>query len=423
MSIDLTTLRNGLTVVTDVMDSVETVSVGIWVGVGTRNERADVNGIAHLLEHMAFKGTRRRTARAIAEEIEAVGGHINAYTGREQTVYYAKMLADDLPLAVDILGDILANSTIEDGELERERSVVIQEIGQARDTPDDLVFDHFQTAAYPAQPMGRPVLGSAEVVGRLGRGEILEYMRGQYVGTRMVLAAAGRVHHETLVELGERAFGEFPRDGTLLAEPARYEGGELREARDLEQVHVVLGFRGVPLEDPDFFTLTVMSTLYGGGMSSRLFQEVRERRGLAYSIYSFAASYRDSGIFGVYAGTGEKEAGELLPIVGDQLADLVASVGEDELRRARAQLKASVLMGFESTSTRAERLGQNLLTFGRVIPVEEVVRRIEAVDAAAVSRVVRRLLESRPTLAAIGPTGGIASFESLERRFAGSSGA
>ncbi|MGH6954062.1 MAG: M16 family metallopeptidase [Alphaproteobacteria bacterium] len=423
MSIDLTKLRNGLTVVTDTMDSVETVSVGIWVGVGTRNERADVNGIAHLLEHMAFKGTRRRTARAIAEEIEAVGGYINAYTGREQTVYYAKMLADDLPLAVDILGDILANSTIEDGELERERSVVIQEIGQARDTPDDLVFDHFQTAAYPAQAMGRPVLGSAAVVGRLGRGEILEYMRGQYVGTRMVLAAAGRVHHETLVELGERAFGGFARDGTLLAEPARYEGGELREARDLEQVHVVLGFRGVPLEDPDFFTLTVMSTLYGGGMSSRLFQEVRERRGLAYSIYSFAACYRDSGIFGVYAGTGEKEAGELLPIVGDQLADLSVSVGEDELRRARAQLKASVLMGFESTSTRAERLGHNLLTFGRVIPVDEVVQRIEAVDAAAVNRVVRRLLESRPTLAAIGPTGGLASFESLERRFAGSSGA
>ena len=418
MSIQITTLPNGLKVVTDTLESVESVSVGVWVDVGTRNERAEINGVAHFLEHMAFKGTGRRSARAIAEEIEAVGGHLNAYTSREHTAYYARVLAGDLPLAVDILGDILQNSTMEAAEIERERAVILQEIGQAHDTPDDIVFDHFQAVAYPEQPMGWPVLGTAEVVGALGREAALAYMRDHYAAERMILAAAGRVEHAALVDLALAEFGALAagRPGGL--EAARYVGGDFREPRDLEQVHLVLGFDGLDYDDEGFYALSVLSTLFGGGMSSRLFQEVREKRGLVYSIYSFSSSYSDGGIFGIYAGTGEAEMEELLPVVAAEALALTKEVGAEEVQRARAQLKASVLMALESSWARCERLSQHLLTFGRIVPVEEIVAKIEAVDEAAVRRVAGRILSSRPTVAAVGPAGRLESYDAIAGRFA-----
>ena len=418
MSVQVTRLGNGLRVATDRMDSVETAAIGVWADVGTRNEPAEINGVSHLLEHMAFKGTHRRNAQAIAEEIEAVGGHLNAYTAREQTAYYARILAGDMPLAVDIIADILQHSTFDAGELARERAVVLQEIGQSEDTPDDIIFDHFQAAAFPEQPMGRPVLGKAEIVRDMKGETISAYMRRHYAPERLVLAAAGQVEHERLVELARQAFTDLSFGGANTLEPASYAGGESRIERDLEQVHLVLGLPAVSYLDPDHYALGVLSTLFGGGMSSRLFQEIREKRGLVYSIYSFASSFRDGGLFGVYAGTGENEAAEILPLVIEELRRLPATLTGEELERARAQSKAGILMARESTGNRAEQLASQILAHGRPLPTEEIIQRIDAVDAAQLARLAGRLMAGRPTLAALGPIGRLARLESVAGRLA-----
>jgi len=412
----ITRLDNGLTVASDLMDSVETVSLGAWVGVGTRHEAAEVNGVAHLLEHMAFKGTARRSARDIAEQIEAVGGHLNAYTSRENTAFYAKVLADDLPLAVDVIADILQHSTFDEEELRRERAVVLQEIGQANDTPDDIIFDHFQETAYPRQPIGWPVLGRPEIVSGLGRDSLCGYMGQHYSPRRMVLAAAGKLSHERLVALVAAAFDALPDQDAPAVEPAVYRGGEFRERRDLEQVHLMIGFDGIGYRDPDYYTAQVLSTLFGGGMSSRLFQTIREERGLVYSIYSFVSAYHDGGLFGIYAGTGESDVEELVPLVCEEMTKLEDSLEEEELARARAQLKASILMGRESTGARAEQLAQHLLAYGRPLGVDEIVGKIEAVDLAAVRALAARFRASRPTLAALGPIDRLESYERLAAR-------
>ena len=414
--IRVTRLANGFTIASDRMESVETVSLGVWADVGTRNEPAEINGVSHLLEHMAFKGTERRSARAIAEEIEAVGGHLNAYTAREQTAYYAKILSADLPLAVDIIGDILQHSTFDAEELARERAVVLQEIGQAEDTPDDIVFDHFQSAAFPDQPMGRPVLGKAEIVGSLSGETIRGYMHRHYAPGRLVFAAAGQVDHDKLVELASTAFGGLAAGDPGAPEPARYTGGEIRVERDLEQVHIVLGLPGVSHLDPDYYALGLLSTLMGGGMSSRLFQEVREKRGLVYSIYSFASSFQDGGLFGVYAGTGEKSLKELTPLVFDEVAGVAKAVAPEELARAKAQLRADVLMSLESTHARAEQIARQLTIYGRILPPEELTAEIDKVDYAALARCAAVLLKGPLTVTTLGPAKKLESYEKLAAR-------
>ncbi len=418
MSIRVTTLANGLRVATDHMPGVESVSVGVWADVGARHESPAQNGISHLLEHMAFKGTARRSARAIAEEIEAVGGHLNAGTGREHTSYFARVLKEDLPLAVDILTDILMHSTFDDGELVREREVVVQEIGQAMDTPDDIIFDQLQETIYPGQALGRSILGTVDGVRRLGRGDLIEYMGGNYRGARMVAVAAGRVDHQTFVDLVAAGFDGLAAGGETLYDPARFQSGEVREARDLEQLHVTVGFPGVAYDDDDFFALQVMATVLGGGMSSRLFQEVREVRGLAYSIFAFPTAYVDGGVLTVYAGTGEAEAAELMPVIAEQFHDLAATAAEDETARARAQLKANLLMSLESSSARCDQLGRQLLIFGRPLPLQELVAKVDAVDAAAVRRVAGRILgTAAPALAALGPVAGLEPYDRFAARF------
>jgi len=402
-SVQVTRLPSGLTVATDTMPGVATVSLGAWIGAGTRHETPEVNGIAHLLEHMVFKGTKKRSAQDIAEEIEAVGGHLNAYTSRENTAFYAKVLAEDAPLALDIVSDILQCATFQQEELERERAVVLQEIGQAYDTPDDIVFDHFQETAYPDQSIGRPVLGETRTVSALGRQSLWDYLHAHYGPQQMVVAAAGALEHDRFVEMVGGAFTHegFACNGATDA--ADYRGGDRREKRDLEQVHLLLGFDGVGYLDDDYYALSALSTLFGGGMSSRLFQEVREKRGLVYSIYSFHSAFLDGGLFGVYAGTGEKEVRELVPVVCDELGKLTLGVSEQELDRARAQLRASLLMSREKSSARAEQIAQQLLIYGRPIPVEESLRKIAAVTPADIERVARRLMSSAPTTTAIGP--------------------
>ncbi|TDQ82417.1 putative Zn-dependent peptidase [Dongia mobilis] len=415
-SVEITTLPNGFRVATDRMDSVETVSLGVWVGIGTRHEDAAENGVSHLLEHMAFKGTRRRSARDIAVEIENVGGVLNAYTGREQTAYYAKVLAEDTALALDLIADILQHSTFDAQELERERGVIIQEIGQAEDTPDDIVFDHFQETAFPEQSMGRPVLGRAEIIAELKAEAIAGYMLSRYRPGNMVLAAAGRVEHRRLVDLALAAFDQLPPGGAAATDPARYQGGELRLDRDLEQAHIVLGFDGIGIHDPDYYASAVLSQVLGGGMSSRLFQEVREKRGLVYGIHSFASAWSDAGIFGIYAGTGEKEAAELLPIVCDEMLKLTDQIPEEELRRAGAQLKAGILMAREKTSARCEQLAAQLLIHNRPVPSAEIVARVDAVTGTDLARVARRLMASTPTLTTMGPVGAVMDLASLQER-------
>jgi predicted Zn-dependent peptidase len=413
MTIRLTTLENGMRVLTDRMASVETVSIGVWVAVGTRHEPAQVNGVAHLLEHMAFKGTTRRSALEIAAEIEAVGGHVNAYTSREHTAYYAKVLKQNAPLAIDILADILQHSTFDARELERERAVVLQEIGQAYDTPDDIIFDLFQERAFPDQPMGRPVLGRAEIIRTIDRETVAGYLHRNYAAPGMMLVAAGNLEHGEIVDLAQRAFAHLPPRSAAHSEPARYVGGDLRQERELEQVHILLGFPGFAFAEPDYYAASVVSTALGGGMSSRLFQEIREKRGLVYSIYSFTHAYSDGGVFGVYAGTGEAEAAELMPALCHEIKRLGDGLAPAELERARAQLKAGLLMSLEGTGARCEQQAAHMLVFGRPLDLQELIQHIDEVDATAVARVAKRLFSAPPTVTALGPVGRIEPYDRL----------
>ena len=403
-TIQVTRLPSGLTVVTERMDRVETVSVGAYVATGTRNETTEENGVSHFLEHMAFKGTASRSAAAIAEEVEAVGGHINAYTAREQTAYYVKLLKEDTALGFDIIGDILTHSIFEPEELERERSVILQEIGQANDTPDDIIFDYFQSTAFPDQPLGRAVLGSSDAIKGMGRSVLTGYMGRNYIHKNIVVAATGKLRHEAILELVDEHFGDLPQGAPSRFDDAKYRGGEYREDRDLDQVHVLLGFPSVGYGDPDYYATLLLSTLLGGGMSSRLFQEIREKRGLVYSIYSFTSPFKDGGLFGVYAGTGESEAAELMPVVLDELGKVQQHVTEAELARARAQVKASLLMSQESTGSRCEQLARQIQTFNRVISTEEVLGKINAVTEADIRRAAVRHFRAAPTLATVGPS-------------------
>ncbi len=410
MTVIVSTLENGLRVVTDTVSKVETAAIGVWVNAGTRHESAQTNGIAHMLEHMAFKGTKRRTSCEIAEEIEAVGGYLNAATSREATAYYARVLKDDVPLAFDILGDILQESVFDLAEIERERDVILQEIGQAYDTPDDIIFDYFQSTAYPDQSMGWPILGTVDVVRKLNRETITSYMNQHYTPSRMVLVAAGKVEHDDILKLAQDHFGGMSDRDVPNIEPASYIGGDFRQKRDLEQVHTLMGFEGLAVDHEDYYAVSMLANILGGGMSSRLFQEVREKRGLVYSIYAFKSSYSDSGLFGIYAGTGQEQMKELVPVICDEIAKVAESIQEEEICRTKAQLKASLMMGLESTTTRCEYLAQHMLHYGRPILPDELVQRIEAVDRQTIMRVAQEIFSSDMTFVTLGPIDQVDSF-------------
>lgn len=403
MTVTVTELPNGLRVVSDTMDQVETVSLGAWVEVGARDEDADINGISHLLEHMAFKGTQRRDAKAIAEEIENVGGHLNAYTTRESTAYYAKIMKEDMPLAVDIIADILQHSVMDSTELSREQDVIVQEINQSFDTPDDVVFDYFQETAFPDQALGRPVLGTADLVRAMTPDTLLGYIGKHYSATGMVFAAAGNLDHQRLVDLAEDAFDSLPEPTNGGHEQARYVGGDSHQTRDLEQAHVLVGLEGMAFDDPDFYAASVMSTVLGGGMSSRLFQEIREKRGMAYAIYAYLQCYTDGGLFGVYAGTDKSQVEELVPLIFAQIKEISGGLLDTEIARARAQIKAGILMSLESTSSRSEQLARQMVVFKKPLSIEDTIAKVEAVDEDAIKRVAERLLASPPTLTTLGP--------------------
>jgi predicted Zn-dependent peptidase len=402
VSVRFTTLPSGLRVVTDAAPHLRTAALGVFVSAGSRHEADDEHGLSHLLEHMAFKGTRRRSAREIAEAIEDAGGDLNAETGVEQTAYFARVLGEEVDLALDVLADILTESRFDAEELGREKNVIIQEIGAVEDTPDDLVFDLFTAAAWPEQPIGRPILGTREGVAAFDRHAIDAYLLRHYRAGASIVAAAGAVDHDHIAARAEALLGAFGAASAAPPRPAAYRGGEILVRKKLEQTHIVVGFEGRAVRAPDHDAAHLFAAATGGGMSSRLFQEVRERRGLAYSIYAFHWAYSDSGLFGFYAGAAAKDAGELMAAALDCLAEATERLDQGEVRRAKAQMKVSTLTALESPSARAQQLARQTFVYGAPLSLEDMLARIDAITVDDVRRAGAAMLASSPTVAAIG---------------------
>jgi predicted Zn-dependent peptidase len=414
MSVEVTRLPSGLTVVTDAMPHLQTASLGVWIGSGGRDELPNEHGISHLLEHMAFKGTKRRSARQIAEEIEMVGGDINAATSSETTAYTASVLKSDMPLALDVLSDILTNPTFDPEELKREQNVIVQEIGASEDNPDDIVFDYLQNTAFPNQPIGRAILGTRESVRSFQDRNLRAYLTRNYRAPDMVVAATGGIDHAAVVAEAERRFSGFNGPAAPLPDAATFGGGVKLEARDLEQVHIALALEGLSQKDPQYFSLQVFAIVLGGGMSSRLFQEVREKRGLCYTISAFHMPYSDTGMFGVYAGTDAADVKELMGVTIEEMASATFGITEAEVARAKAQIKVGLLMALESSGARARQLANQILIYGRPIPVEELVAKVDAVTVESARAAGRDMIgRGRSALSALGPAAGLEGAASI----------
>ncbi len=397
-------LSNGVRVVIDHMPSLETAALGVWAHAGSVDERDNEHGVAHLLEHMAFKGTQRRSARALAEEIESVGGYLNAATSHQRTGYYARILKDDLALGVDILADILQHPLFDDAELAKEREVVVQEIGEAADTPDDVIFELLMEACWKGFALARPILGTPQTVRALTSNSLRGFMERCYGPNGLIVAAAGNVDEKTLLPLIEEHFGNVGKRETA---PSRsvpaFKGGTLHDSRDIEQTHLALGFPGVSSTDDDFFATRIYADVLGGGMSSRLFQSIREERGLAYSVYAFADSFEQCGLIGAYAGADESQIVEVARIIRKQMEAMASSVTQIEIDRTRAMLRSSLMMGLESPAVRIESAAGQLFTFGRLTQADEIIHRLEAVTVDDVMRCARRALGGSHAVALVGP--------------------
>ena len=418
MTVQLTTLPNGFRIVTEHMPGLKSASAGVWVMAGGRHERPAQNGIAHFLEHMAFKGTKRRSSLQIAEEIEDVGGYINAYTSREMTAYYARILEKDVALALDVIGDIVLNPAFDKKEIEVERHVILQEIGQALDTPDDIIFDWLQEVSYPDQAFGRTILGPSERVSAFSRADLKAFVAQHYGPGQMILAAAGGVNHDEIVAQATEIFGAMKAKPATTFQPAAFKGTERREVKDLEQVHFAMAFDAPGYRHPDVYTAQVYSMTMGGGMSSRLFQKVREERGLCYSIFAQSGAYEDAGQITIYAGTSADEIAELTQITMDELKRAAGDMSEAEVARARVQIKAGMLMGLESPSSRAERIARLLAIYGRVPDLDEAVARIDAVTMADVRRYAGDMAIADTALALYGPVSKAPGLEEIRKRLA-----
>jgi predicted Zn-dependent peptidase len=399
---------------TDDMPHLESASLGIWVKAGSRSETEAEHGISHMLEHMAFKGTKSRSALDIASTIENVGGDLNAATSVEHTGYFARVLKEDVALAGDILSDILQNSVFDQSELDREQQVIVQEIGASRDNPDDHVFDLFQQAAFPDQPIGRTILGTIDSVNSFNPDTIRAYMDRNYVGDRMVICAAGNVDHDQLADIANDRFHALRADGAPEPVKAKYVGGEERLLSDHEQAHIVLGLEGRAYNSDGFYAAQILASILGGGMSSRLFQEVREKRGLCYSVYAFHWAFADSGIFGVAASTGEAEVTELLPVVLEELHKSTRNITDEEVIRVRNQIRAGLLMSLESPSSRAGQLARQQILWGRPIPLQETVDRINRITADRVKQIASQIFDTdKVSLAGIGPVANLPDYQTI----------
>jgi predicted Zn-dependent peptidase len=418
MSVEVSRLENGLHVVTHNMPHLETVALGIWVKAGARDELPEENGIAHFLEHMAFKGTKRRTAQGIAEEIESAGGEINAATGMETTTYYARVLRNDWQLALDILSDIFLNSTLDEDELERERDVILQEIAAAKDQPDDLVFDLAQSASFGDHPLGRSILGPASLIETMTAGQMKAWRDRNYWASRIVVCAAGNIDHKAFASETARHFGHLAEGHAPQRHSPVFAAGAATEQKPLDQTHIVLNFNAPNYRDPRIYQMQVLSAILGGGMSSRLFQEVREKRGLCYSVFSFGTSYEDVGQLGVYAATSPEHTGELIDVTSKVMMSMGEMVTAKEVDRAKAQLKASLVMNLESASSRADQIARQYLAFGTVPEMSTLVERISAVTPDDVKALAHGIFAGQlPSLSAVGQLSALESHNTIAARF------
>jgi predicted Zn-dependent peptidase len=405
-----TVLPNGVRILTEAMPQVVSSSIGIWVENGSRYEQPSHSGVSHFIEHLLFKGTKRRTAAQIAEEIDAVGGVLNAFTSKEYTCYYAKVLGEDLPLATDVLADVFLESVFDPVEIDRERQVVIQEISQAEDMPDDFIHDLFTLKLWEGHPLALPIFGSPETVGRMDRELITSFMANRYRADRIFVAAAGMVDHDRLVEDCSRFFCTIePENEPLELSTPTEHPVIIQHEKDLEQVHLCLGGPGLSQSDPRRYAAYVLNSALGGGMSSRLFQEVRERRGRVYSIYSFMSSFIDCGFLGIYAGTNREWLEEVIEVTVGELHKIARSgLSPSELDRTKSQLKGSMLLGMESTESRMNRLARNEIYFRREIPLEELARGIEAVTNDQIVELAASFFRpDRMAMVVLGNSGGI----------------
>lgn len=413
MTIQISTLGNGLRVVTDTMSEAQSVVIGAWVGVGTRHEPWRANGIAHLTEHMMFKGTKRRSAYALSSSIEKNGGSMNAHTTREETAYYARVLPEDTERAADIISDMLLRSVFDAKELDRERQVIIQEIGRDRDTPDEYIYDLMHETAFPRQKMGRNILGTEEVIERLPRDEVVDYVKKHYHAGNIVIVGTGKIAHEELVALARRYFGRLPAGKPTKMEAARIKRGDLRQMKESEQLHLMMSFPAPGLHAKNAHVAGLLGTLLGGSSSSRLFQKVREKRGLVYNISAYHMPFQDVGLFCLYAGTDPERVKELVPVVCRELRDVTKKVTPSELRRAKAQARAELLMAQESVMRRAETLGHHMLTFDRPIPMEDSLNQILSVTEEQTQAMAAKILSRAPILTTLGPTENMESYRTV----------
>jgi len=417
MSLQEHRLSNGFRIVTEHMPGLASASIGVWVAAGGRHETPQQNGIAHFLEHMAFKGTGKRSALQIAEAIEDVGGYINAYTSREVTAYYVRVLENDVALGLDVIADILRDPILDPREIEVERGVILQEIGQALDTPDDVIFDWLQEKAYPGQPIGRTILGPAERVSAFSQDDLKGFIGTHYGPEQMILSAAGAVNHDEIVKLAEQLFGDMPAKPAFIMEKAKFQGGETRQTKTLEQAHFALGFESPGYRADDIYVAQIYASALGGGMSSRLFQEVRENRGLCYTIFAQAGAYADTGMMTVYAGTSASQLPELANITIDEMKRAASDMSPAEVARARAQMKAGLLMGLESPSNRAERLARLIQIWDRIPPLSETIEMIDAVTTGDVRDLAEKMAAEAPAaLALYGPVDDAPTLDALEAR-------
>ena len=403
MSVEIKILDNGIKIINDQIN-VESASIGVWIGAGSSHEKIDECGIAHMLEHMAFKGTKNRNAEKIAREIEDVGGDINAYTSKEVTAYYLKVLKDNAELGVDILSDIIRNSIFPKEEIERERGVIISEIGQSYDAPDDRVFENFTKTAYKNQPMGRPILGTKETVSGFKQSDLRLFLDSNYTPDNMVVSMSGNLNSGNIFKIVEEKFSEIKNNNIPKKVNSEWTSGFIAEDRDLEQTQLVFGIEGLKNIDIDRFSLRALSIILGGGMSSRLFQEIREKRGLCYSIFSFTQMQNSSGVFGFYAGTSPNDVNNLLEASLLEWKNITKYISPEELDRAKAQMKSSFIMGQESNSSRSEYFAKNMISFGKLIETKEVIANIENISINSVYNLGDKLLNSaKPVLSLIGP--------------------
>ena len=400
------TLENGVRIIYEKIPHVRSVSVGIWVGAGSRNEKKEINGISHFIEHMLFKGTKKRSAKEIAESIDSIGGQINAFTGKECTCYYTKTLDTHIDIAIDVLADMFFNSVFSEKDIDIERKVVIEEINMYEDSPEDLVHDYLSETVWENDAIGMPILGTYESLQRINRDKIVQYISNHYLPENTVIAVAGNFDDNNLIDLIKRNFGSWHSDKEPIKqfEKAKFKVSNRIKQKDIEQVHICLGFEGIEHGNDDLYALLALNNVFGGGMSSRLFQKIREERGLVYSIYSYPSSYCNAGLFTIYAGMNPEHKDTFLELVMEEIKYLIKhGISEEELVKSKEQLKGSYILGLESTSSRMNSIGKSELMLGKIYTPEEVLKKIDEVNNEKVGEIIDKVFQvEKMSVAAVG---------------------